>query len=72
MKISTLLRCWRGLEGVGVRAAAKQVGISFSTLSCIENGEEPKRLAAVLAKCVCVCANCHAKTHAGLSRRDSP
>jgi hypothetical protein len=31
----------------------------------------PKRIAAELAKCVCLCSNCHAKVHAGLLSIDA-
>jgi len=50
MKIGPLLLRWRAAERIGVRELAKQIGLSYSTLSRVENGEEPsgKTLAAIL------------------------
>jgi hypothetical protein len=47
---------------------AKELTIGLATSKLMGR----KRLAAELAKCVCVCANCHAKIHAGLIRCDPP
>jgi hypothetical protein len=53
MKICALFLRWRAAERVGVRALAREIGISYSTLSRIENGEEPsgKTLAAPGKSC---------------------
>lgn len=40
MRIGKLLLRHRAAEGLGVREFAKELGISASTLSRIENGEE--------------------------------
>jgi transcriptional regulator with XRE-family HTH domain len=50
MKIGSLLLRWRAAERVGVRQLANEIGISYATLSRVENGEEPggKTLAAIL------------------------
>ena len=32
----------------------------------VSNRTNLKKVAAELAKCICVCQNCHAKVHAGL------
>lgn len=39
MMLGEVLRNWRTIEGLGVRAAAKVLGISPATLSRIENNE---------------------------------
>lgn len=39
MKLGHVIRKWRGADGIGVREAAKQIGISHPTLSRIENGK---------------------------------
>jgi transcriptional regulator with XRE-family HTH domain len=50
MRIGQLLACWRSVTQSNIRDAAKRIGISYSTLSRIENGEEPngRTLAALL------------------------
>lgn len=40
MNIGTVLRRWRRGEDLGVREAAKRLGISHGTLSRIERGEK--------------------------------
>lgn len=46
MKLGELIRDWRALnelrggKGYGIRAVAKQIGISHGTLSRIERGED--------------------------------
>jgi len=37
--LGVLLRAWREKERMGIREAAKQIGISHATLSRIENGK---------------------------------
>lgn len=37
--LGVLLRAWREKQRIGVREAAKQIGISHATLSRIENGK---------------------------------
>lgn len=37
--LGVLLRAWREKERIGVREAAKQIGVSHATLSRIENGK---------------------------------
>lgn len=37
--IGKLLRLWRAIENIGVREAAKELGVSPATLSRIENGK---------------------------------
>lgn len=37
--IGKLLRLWRAVENIGLREAAKELGISPATLSRIENGK---------------------------------
>ncbi len=39
MMLGILLRAWREKHRMGVRGAAKQIGISHATLSRIENGK---------------------------------
>lgn len=40
MMVGTMIRCWRRIEDVGIREAAKQIGVSHGTLSRIERGEQ--------------------------------
>ncbi len=42
----------------------KELPIASSVSSCVS----PKRIEAELAKCVCLCMNCHAKVHKGVIR----
>lgn len=37
--LGILLRAWREKHQLGIRAAAKQIGVSHSTLCRIENGK---------------------------------
>lgn len=37
--LGVVLRAWRNNQRMGVREAAKQIGISHATLSRIENGK---------------------------------
>ena len=39
--LARLLRDRRGTKGIGLRAAAKEAGISFNTLARVENGHIP-------------------------------
>lgn len=50
MKIGKLLLRYRAAENLSQREFARQIGISYSTLSRVENGEEPLggTLAAIL------------------------
>lgn len=50
MRFGLLLLRYRAAEGLGVRYFANQLGIGYSTLSSVENGEEPsgRTLAAIL------------------------
>lgn len=40
MMAGTVIRCWRRIEDVGIREAAKQIGVSHGTLSRIERGDQ--------------------------------
>lgn len=40
MKLGDVIRKWRRAEDIGVREAAKLIGISHGTLSRIERGEK--------------------------------
>jgi transcriptional regulator with XRE-family HTH domain len=40
MRLGDVLRKWRRAEDVGVREAAKMIGVSHGTLSRIERGEK--------------------------------
>lgn len=40
MMIGKVIKDWRHVNRIGVRAVAEQIGISASTLSRIENGED--------------------------------
>lgn len=40
MMVGTMIRCWRRIEDVGIREAAKQIGVSHGTLSRIERGDQ--------------------------------
>jgi transcriptional regulator with XRE-family HTH domain len=42
MKLGELIKAWREVNGMGIRDAAKQIGVSSATLSRIENGKELK------------------------------
>jgi hypothetical protein len=50
MQLSEVLKQWRWAKKISVREAAKLIGIGFSTLSRVENGEDPggESLAAIL------------------------
>ncbi len=50
MKIGSIIRVWRRAQDMGVREAAKLIGVSHGTLSRIERGEEMqgKTLAKIL------------------------
>lgn len=39
MRIGNLINSWRRIQNIGIRDCAKLIGISPSTLSRIENGE---------------------------------
>ena len=39
MKLGYLLKCWRTMNMITSREAARQIGIGLSTYSRIENGE---------------------------------
>lgn len=39
MRIGNLINSWRRIQDIGIRDAAKMIGMSASTLSRIENGE---------------------------------
>jgi predicted HNH restriction endonuclease len=45
---------------------------SFTIANVLNSGYSKKRLLEELIKCVCLCANCHAKVHAGLIQIDTP
>lgn len=51
MRIGKLIRAYRTLEGIGIRAMAREIGISHGTLSRLERGEnvDARTLAKVLA-----------------------
>lgn len=38
--VGTMIRCWRRIEDVSIREAAKQIGVSHGTLSRIERGDQ--------------------------------
>ena len=59
-----MLRCWRKMKDLTIRDAAKEMGIGFSTLSRIENGEtmDGVTLAAILAWMLRGTASTTAKT----------
>lgn len=38
----------------------------FNIGNALNGGYSPKRTEAELLKCICVCANCHSKIHAGI------
>jgi len=40
MKISEVLRRWRRASDIGLREAAREIGVSHGTLSRIERGEQ--------------------------------
>lgn len=50
MKLGELIRLYRNIENIGIRDLAKELGISYSTLSRVERGEmmDGKTLAALL------------------------
>jgi len=39
MKVGDVIKCWRRIHDIGVREAAKEIGVSHGTLSRIERGE---------------------------------
>lgn len=39
MKLGDVIRKWRKMSDIGIRDAAKEIGISHGTLSRIERGE---------------------------------
>jgi hypothetical protein len=39
----------------------------FNIGDAVRRGISPKKTAKELSKCVCLCANCHAKVHAGVA-----
>ena len=47
MRLGNVLRKWRRAEDIGVREAAKQIGISHGTLSRIERGEPMEGLTLI-------------------------
>lgn len=51
MRIGQIIAAWRAAERIGVRGAAKQIGIGSSILSRVENGEncDARSLAKILA-----------------------
>lgn len=51
MKLGEVIRRWRRNSDVGLREAAREIGISHGTLSRIERGEEmdAKTLVKILA-----------------------
>lgn len=51
MKLGEVIRRWRKMSDIGVRDAAREIGVSHGTLSRIERGEEMtgSTLAKVLA-----------------------
>jgi transcriptional regulator with XRE-family HTH domain len=51
MRIGEVLRKWRRHSDLGVREAAKQIGLSVATLSRVERGAAMD--AATLAKIIC-------------------
>jgi transcriptional regulator with XRE-family HTH domain len=40
MRLGNILRKWRRAEDIGIREAAKMIGVSHGTLSRIERGEK--------------------------------
>ena len=40
MNIGTVINNWRRIQGIGVREAAQQIGVSHGTVSRIERGEQ--------------------------------
>lgn len=40
MMVGTMIRCWRRIEDIGIRDAARQIGVSHGTLSRIERGDQ--------------------------------
>lgn len=40
MRLGKILKTMRAMEDIGVREQAKKIGISFPTLSRIENGKD--------------------------------
>lgn len=40
MMVGTMIRCWRRIEDIGIREAAKEIGVSHGTLSRIERGDQ--------------------------------
>lgn len=48
MKLGEVIRKWRKMSDVGIREAAKEIGVTHGTLSRIERGE--KMDAATLIK----------------------
>lgn len=51
MKLGEVIRKWRKMSDVGIREAAKEIGVSHGTLSRIERGEvmDGKTLVKILA-----------------------
>lgn len=39
MKLGEVIRKWRKMSDIGIREAAKEIGVSHGTLSRIERGE---------------------------------
>lgn len=60
--------CAACLDFHHVDPAAKGGGITVvaMTVSRLEERTQWRRLAEELAKCICLCANCHRKAHAGI------
>lgn len=50
MRLGDVIRKWRKMSDIGVREAAKEIGVSHGTLSRIERGEpmEGRTLAKLL------------------------
>ena len=47
LRLGEVLRNWRLLKNTGLRPAAKEIGISYSTLSRLEHGDAPDAFSLV-------------------------
>lgn len=41
MRLGRVLRCWRTMQEMDLRTAAKKIGVSLATLSRVERGHMP-------------------------------